>query len=209
MSLAAASPTARIARLIGALPDALTGCACLVVWVAPLALGQGAVKTVVLMMLMEFLLVHGTGFFTAIVFADGMSKAKRLLMMAGLLCFYGLFVAAFCFAFEAWWPVWMFLWLVLSKAAWVFLSGRDRVQEAQRQLQAWAFSTAAYICAVFAGLLLPLPRLGLTEAAVAQLGLPGSGEWVERPHTAVAGMALYYFANAWFKWFMERPRAAK
>ena len=64
MSLAAASPTARIARLIGALPDALTGCACLVVWVAPLALGQGAVKTVVLMMLMEFLLVHGTGFFT-------------------------------------------------------------------------------------------------------------------------------------------------
>ena len=207
MAIAApSSPVARITRLLGALPDALTGLACVLVWMFPFALGQDAVKTVVLMMLMEFLLVHGTGFFTGIVFADEMAKAKRLLLMAGLLCFYGLFVAAFCFSFKAWWPVWMFLWLVLSKAAWVFLSSRDRVQEAQRQLQAWAFSTAAYLGAVFGGLLLPLPRLGLTEAVVPQLGLPGSGEWIERPHTAVAGMAMYYFANAWFKWFSDRPR---
>ena len=207
MAIAApSSPVARIARLLGATPDALTGLACVLTWMFPFALGQGAVKTIVLMMLMEFLLVHGTGFFTGIVFADEMAKARRLLLMSGLLCFYGLFVAAFCFSFKAWWPVWMFLWLVLSKAAWVFLSSRDRAQEAQRQLQAWAFSTAAYIGAVFAGLLLPLPRLGLTEAVVPQLGLPGSGEWIERPQTAVAGMAFYFFALAAFKAFLARRR---
>src|SRR5690606_29373975 len=112
----------------------------------------------------------------------------RLAMLGGLLCFYGLFLAAFCFSFKAWWPVWVFLWLVLSKAAWIFLSARDRVQEAQRQLHAWAFSTAAYIGAVFAGLMLPLPRLGLDGATVARLGMDGGGEWIERPHTAVASM---------------------
>lgn len=208
MPPATASPTPRTVRLIGALPDMLTGLACVVVWLFPFAFGPDAVKTIVLMMLMEFVLVHGTGFFTGIVFADRLAKVQRLLLMAGLLCFYSLFVAAFCMHFKAWWPVWMFLWLVLSKVAWIFLSSRDRSREAHRQMQAWAFSTVAYIGAVFAGLLLPLPRLGLGADVVAQLGLPGSGEWIERPHTAVAGMALYYFANAWFKWFTDRPRTA-
>ena len=206
MSLAATSPVTRIARLLGTLPDLLTAAACIVVWISPFAFGTDGVRTVVLMLLMEFLLVHGTGFFTAIAFADTVAKYKRLLLMAGLLCFYALFLLAICALFDATWPVWIFLWLVLSKVAWIFLSSRDRVQEAQRQLQAWAFSTAAYLGAVFGGLLLPLPRLGLTEAVVPQLGLPGSGEWIERPHTAVAGMAMYYFANAWFKWFSDRPR---
>ena len=202
------SPVARIARIAGSVPDVLTGLACLVVWMFPFAFGAGAVKTVVLMMLMEFLLVHGTAFFTGIAFTDSLSKHKRLLSMLGLLCFYALFVAAFAFSFDAWWPVWVFLWLVLSKAAWIFLDPRDRAVEQDRQMKAWAFSVAAYLGAVFAGLMLPLPRLGLTPDVLPQLGLPGSGEWIERPHTAVAAMAMYYFASAWFKWFMERPRAA-
>lgn len=193
-------PLPRAGRLLGALPDLITGIACIVVWVAPFALGDGAVKTVVLMMLMEFLLVHGTGFFSIVAFMDDVSRGKRVLGMLGLLSFYGLFVAAFAWSFRAWWPVAVFLWLVLGKATWIFSAPRDRAAEMQRQLKAWVFSVVIYLAAVFGGVMLPLPRLGITEAIVPRLGLPGSGEWIERPHIAVAGMAFYFLACAWFKW---------
>ncbi|RZA15229.1 MAG: hypothetical protein EOP93_17280 [Lysobacteraceae bacterium] len=201
------SPLARLTRIAGALPDVLTAIACVVVWMSPFAFGRDAVKTVVLMMLMEFLLVHGTAFFTAIAFSDRVRKYKRVLAMLGMQCFYALFLAAFAISFGAWWPVWVFLWLVVSKAAWIFLDPRDRALEQERQMKAWTFSVAAYLGAVFAALVLPLPRLGLGEDVVPQLGLPGSGEWIERPHTAVAAMAIYYVAMATFKWCMDRPRA--
>ena len=196
-----ALPFAGLGRLLGALPDAVTGIACLIVWISPLAFGQGAVKTVVLMMLIEFLLVHGTGFFTAVALIDGISRNKRLLGMLGLLCFYALFVGVFAAAFKAWWPVWVFLWLAIGKAVWIFAAPRDRDAEMSRQMAAWAFSVVAYLAAVFGGLMLPLPRLGITQELLPALGLPGSGEWIEKPHTAVAGMAFYYFAMAAFKWW--------
>ena len=41
-------------------------------------------------------------------------------------------------------------------------------------------------------------------AVVAGLQLPGGGEWIERPHTAVAGMAFYFFALAAFKVLLAR-----
>ena len=201
-----AMPGRRAGRLLGALPDALTGIACVVVWIAPFAFGQGAVKTVVLMMLMEFLLVHGTGFFTAIAFMDDVSRGKRLLMMLGLLAFYATFIAAFAWMFRAWWPVWVFAWLVIAKATWVFSTPVGRGEEVNRQMVTWAFSVVAYLAAVFGGVFLPVPELGITADIVPTLGLPGGGEWVERPHTAVAGMAFYYFAIAAFKiWRGGKP----
>ena len=151
MTMTATMPS-RLARLLGALPDAITAAACLAVWIAPLAFGVGAVKTVVLMMLMEFLLVHGAGFFTVVAFMDDMAKPMRLLAMAGLLLFYALFVGVFAWLFHAWWPVWVFLWLAIAKAAWIFSAPRDRAGEMNRQMTAWAFSVAAYLAAVFAGL---------------------------------------------------------
>lgn len=198
----AAMPVFRLGRLLGALPDAVTGAACLIVWVSPFAFGQGAVKTVVLMMLMEFLLVHGTGFFTAVAFMDDVSRGKRILGMLGLLAFYAMFVAVFAWMFRTWWPVWIFAWLAVAKATWIFVSPLDRAEEVNRQMGAWAFSVAAYLAAVFAGVFLPLPQLGITAAIVPALGLPsGGGEWLERPHTAVAGMAFYYLAIAAFKFW--------
>ena len=35
---------------------------------------------------------------------------------------------------------------------------------------------------------------------VSQLGLTGSGEWVDKPHTVVAFGALYFGVLAWSKW---------
>ena len=208
MAVSHASPIHTIGRAFGVLPDLLTGIGCVIVWISPFAFGQDAVKTVVLMMLMEFLIVHGTGFFTGIVFTDDVPPRKRLLSMAGMLCFYGIFVAAFAYSFQAWWPVWMFAWLVIGKAVWIFINPRDRAAEKERQMKAWVFSTIAYLAVVFMGLMLPLPELGITSALQPQLGLSGSGEWIEHPHIAVAGMAFYYFAMGWYKWRTSGPVTA-
>lgn len=201
MAALLALPTRIIGRVFGALPDLLTAIGCVIVWISPFTFGHDAVKTVVLMMLMEFLLVHGTGFFTGVAFIDDMSRIKRLGMMAGLLVFYAMFIAAFALSFKAWWPVWVFAWLAMSKALWIFIAPRDRAAEMDRQMKAWAFSTAAYLAAVFLTLMLPIPELGITASIQPQLGLSGGGEWIEHPHIAVAGMAFYYFVIAGFKWW--------
>ncbi len=186
-------------RLLSAFPDALTAGGCLIVWIAPFALGADAVKTVLLMMLMEFILVHATGFFTAIAAPGTTGRIQRIAMLLGLTLFYMLFVGVFAYQFRAWWPVTVFLWLVVGKIAWVFVNPRGREDEMGRQMMAWAFSVAAYLGAVFAGLFLPLPRLGLDAATVASLHLPANGEWIEHPHTAVSAAVLYYAALATFK----------
>lgn len=179
-------------NLLSASPDAITALACLVVWIAPRALGQDAVKTLLLMMVMEFITVHATGFFTTIALSDGIPPMRRIVHLLALSLLYLLFIVGFSSAFHAWWPFTVFGWLVVGKIAWVFAKPRGRADELGRQMSMWAFSVVAYIGAVFAGLLLPLPQLGLDAATVASLHLPASGEWVAHPHKAVAGAFLYY-----------------
>jgi hypothetical protein len=186
-------------RVLSALPDGVTAFACLVVWIAPRVFGDDAVKTLLLMMVMEFILVHATGFFTASALATDATRMQRIGPMLGLALVYMLFVCGFAYAFRAWWPLTVFLWLLVGKIAWVFANPRNSDDEKARQMSAWAFSVVAYIGAVFAGLMLPLPRLGLDAATVATLRLPASGEWITYPHKAIASAVLYYAALAAFK----------
>lgn len=193
-------------RLLAAMADLASGIACLVVWVNPFAFGPDSVKTIVLMMLMEFLLVHGAGFFHGMPALFAERRAKAVLSALGLAAFYLLFVVAFSLAFGEWWPLWLFGWLMIGKLLWIASSRRVDGAARDAAMATWGFSVAAYLAAVFAGILLPLPRLGLTADVVAGLGLPGSGEWVERPQTAVAGMAIYFLLLAGFKWWLAtRP----
>ena len=56
-----------------------------------------------------------------------------------------------------------------------------------------------YGTAVFAGILLPLPRLGLQPGVVARLGIEGEGLWIEQPHTVLFSGMLYFALVAWSK----------
>jgi hypothetical protein len=47
---------------------------------------------------------------------------------------------------------------------------------------------------------LPLPRLGLIEALLPQLEIPGSGLWVDDPHRVIAFGLLYFAVLSWSKW---------
>jgi hypothetical protein len=189
-----------VGRVFAAAPDALTALCYAVTWLAPFAWSQGAVKTLMLVMLMEFLVVHSGGFLGATVLADDVSKAKKSLALVGFGAFYLLFATAFSLAFQAWWPVLTFAWLLGSRFALVWLSPLPREDEKSRQMSLWALSVAAYLFAVFMGVLLPLPRLGVSEAVVGQLGLAGSGLWVEKPHTVLCSGLLYFSVMAWSKW---------
>ena len=186
-------------RLLSAFPDAVTAGGCLIVWIAPRAFGNDAVKSVLLMMMMEFILVHATGFFTMVASPDGTRPTRRIAMLAGLSLFYMLFVGVWSYVFLAWWPVIVFVWLVVGKVGWIYANPRDRSDETGRQMVAWAFSVAAYLGGVFGGLFLPLPRLGLDDATVASLHIAMKGEWMEHPHTAIAGAVIYYTALALYK----------
>jgi hypothetical protein len=193
-------------RLLAAAPDAITAICFGATWAMPLAWSVDATKTLMLVMLMEFLVVHSGGFFGMVVLATDIPKLKRSLAILGLGCFYLMFAAAFSLAFQAWWPVWTFLWLLGSRFAVIWLSPLPREDEAGRQMSLWALSCAAYLAAVFAGVLLPLPQLGITEAVLPQLGLSGSGLWVEKPYTVLASGLIYFSIMAWAKWKLGPPK---
>lgn len=187
-------------RLLSALPDAATACGCAVAWVSPFTFGPDAVRTVLLMMLVEFILLHATGFFAGALEASG-SGGRHVLVVLALSSAYLVFVGAFALIFHSWWPLVAYGWLVVGKIAWSLAGprGSDGETERQRQMGAWAFSLVAYLGAVFAALLLPLPELGLDAATLPRLHLPGSGAWVEHPVMVVGAAVIYYASLAGFK----------
>ena len=200
-------PTIRLPsheRVRAALPDSASAAVFMVLWITPLAFGASGVRNAMLVMLVEFILVHATGFLGVAAFAGNASRLRKVGMLAGFAALYLVFIAAFAFAFDAWWPFLAFGWLLLGKLGIVFGERGANGRAAQDAPQAWAMSALAYIVAVFATLFLPLPRLGLGDAVLAQLQLPGSGVWVEQPHRVIAAGALYFGMMAWVKWRAAR-----
>ncbi|MBX3727169.1 MAG: hypothetical protein KF823_14765 [Xanthomonadales bacterium] len=183
-------------RLVAAGPDAVTAGAFLTLWIAPLALGESGVRNALLVMLVEFVLIHAAGFLGGLLLNPVMPRGKRVLALAGFTGFYLLFVGAFMLAFREWWPVLVFGWLVLGKFG-LIVTGRGA---SEAQTAVWGMSALIYLLGAFVTILLPLPRLGVGVEVVGQLGLPGSGLWVEQPHRVLAFGFLYFGLLAAFKW---------
>ncbi|HTD28592.1 MAG TPA: hypothetical protein VK660_04310 [Xanthomonadaceae bacterium] len=197
--------SARSNRLIDAvligLPDAITSLWCLWVWINPLALGTDAVKGVVLMLLMEFILLNATGFFTAIPFMVDLGRGARTAMLLVLCIVYLALIAAFAMQFHAIWPYFAFGWLAAAKLGWIARNRRVSSNEQMWLVGTWAVSVVAYLGAVGVGVTQNLPHLGIVPAIVPSLHLPATGgEWLDNPHKAVASAVLYFAAVAVFKW---------
>ncbi|MBK9668648.1 MAG: hypothetical protein IPO74_01140 [Thermomonas sp.] len=62
--------TSRLPRLLAGLPDAITAGFFLALWIAPQWLGPNALRTGLLMMLVEFILMHATGILGSMALAD-------------------------------------------------------------------------------------------------------------------------------------------
>lgn len=188
-----------LSRLAVALPDALTAAFFISVWLAPFALSDKAVRSAMLIMLVEFILIHATAFLTAFALQAGLPRVKRVLAIAAFGLFYSLFIALFVMIFQERWPILVFAWLLLAKLAGALAPQPPDAVQLGRQQSAWALSVLLYILGVLATVLLPLPRLGMTETAQAQFALPGSGLWIEQPHRVIAFGAFYFGVLAWSK----------
>jgi len=192
-----ASP--RFERLIAALPDAVTSAVFISIWMYPFALGDSAIRNAMLIMLVEFILVHASGFLGGVVLADHVTRSKRVMTLLTFAMFYLVFIGAFMIVFREGWPLAAFGWLVLGKFAGVIGRPRSARQRA-RMTAGWTLGAMFYLGGVFATVFLPVPRLGIGTDAAAQLGLAGSGLWVDEPHRVIAFGAIYFALSAWSKW---------
>lgn len=183
-------------RLVAFLPDAITAVFFLVVWISPMAFGEGGVRNAMLIMLVEFVLIHATGGLGASVFREDLTRTKRYLIILGTSVFYLLFVSAFALVFKAWWPFLAFVWLLVGKLTIAFDPRRTSADRRTALQQRWAQTAIVYLLGVFATVMLPLPRFGITAEVLPTLGLTGSGLWVEQPHTVIAFGALYFVVLA-------------
>ena len=176
-----------------ALPDGITAAGFALVWLFPFALDAHSVKTAMMVMVLEFFMIHATGFFTAIGGSPKISRSRRMLALSGLTLFYLLMVGAFALGFDEWWPVLAFLWLAIGKAAWAWGTRAGDGDDAMLMpMVAWAGSVVAYMFGAFLTLLAPLPRLGMTEEVQPRFGLDGGGVWIDEPHRVVAFGVVYF-----------------
>jgi hypothetical protein len=188
--------------LAAGLPDFATAFLFLATWIRPAWLGRDWVRHGVLMMLVEFLVIHAFGFlFVAGHEADAEGPGATLAVL-GLGALYLLFAVAFGFAFKSWWPVFTIGWLIGSKLWSLHLASDDGTERGMAVL-VWGVSTAAYFGGIFLTALLPLPRFGV-RGSLHDYGMKGAarGAWVDSPHRALAFGFLYFLtvgaARTWF-----------
>ena len=195
-------------RAVGALPDALTAGFFIVLWVAPQWLWPQALRTGLLMMLVEFILVHAAGMLGGMVLARQGDAGQRWKPIVGFGALYLVFIAAWSWQFQAWWPFLALGWLLAGKLSLVLqpLPDADRRHRLQSD---WAIGVMAYLAGVFITTFLPLPRLGLTRTVVAAADLPGGGgHWLSHPQSVVAFGAFYFGVLALVKAMDWRLRAS-
>jgi len=186
-------------HVANALPDLLLGAYCLVAWIAPTRLPAGAIRGILLMMLVEFIVVHTSAFMGMQLFVPG-SRRVRASALLGFGLLYSVFAGGFALAFHTWWPVVSFWLLTLNRLSGVLFRQAPSGQE-QRFVQAgWAASAMCYLGGVFVTLAPGLPRLGVTPDVIASLHLTGRGVWVDEPWRVVAFGALYFGAVGAFEW---------
>ena len=199
-----------VACAIAALPDTVTGGVFLTLWISPFAFGPHGVRNGMLVMLVEFVLVHATVMLpvlVAVMLAGRDTRLTRALAVAAPIGLYLLFIAALSHAFDAWWPYLAFGWLLFGKFAPSFAARASSQETDMNEFAMWGESVLALLRGAFATTLLPLPALGLSGMKPSTLGLPAgaSGIWIDEPYRVMAFGALYFFLLAFAKWKLCKP----
>lgn len=175
-----------------ALPDMITAVVFFWVWLDPTDWRRELVAQGLMIMLLEFILIHSSGFIGPAVLTHEVPAGKRLKWVAGFGLFYTMFVAVWAWQFQSWWALVFFLWLLGSKLVDILMGRRVPEELRRRQMGMVAASVLFYLLSVFATLFLPFPRLGLTRHGH-YYGVPGdSGEWVRHPHVVIGALVIYF-----------------
>lgn len=200
-----------IKAIISAGPDFVLAGSFLIVWLYPFALGEQAVKYFLVLMQLEFIVIHSTPFLASISLAK-LPLPKKLLFFIGLVLFYSLFAAGFSFTYGSAWPLISFWTLTLTKYPSLMFSP-SAYRKDKSIMRTWAVMTSSYLAGIFLiGLLLNLvgwsiPRFGLTEVVVKQLNLPGTDAWFKEPYGVLA-FGIFYFVilGIYDLWLTLKPQ---
>ena len=181
-------------RVMSALPDFVLAGAFALAWVAPQLVDSVMLRALHMSMLVEFLVVHASGFLGATTLPEARLAGTRLgrgALMLVLLGFYSLFSVAFSFSFKSWFPLVSFWSLMLNRMLPMLLTPPGQVRSSA-VMGLWAASVVCYLFGAFATVIAPLPRLGMDEAAVASLQLSGGGLWIDEPWRVMAFGVVYF-----------------
>ena len=181
-------------RFARAFPDFALVVACLGVWTNPDLLGRGFVEHVALVMIIEFLAIHGVIFIplSAALLADRLGALGALALAS--LAYVGL-AALFSAAFASWWPTVFFAWLLFSRFGMPFVVARWEGLGADFEpewLQEWALSCVLWVVLVFPAFLLPIPAV---PAAVEAPLLGNPENWLAFTIAYFTCLGLYKFAR--------------
>jgi len=156
----------------------------LLTWVAPRLLGVAWVKSLLLILLAEMLLLAAAGVLWQM---EGSGRAVVTLMWV-LFGVYALMGWGLCRLFESWWPM-ITLGMLLATRIWTDVGPALAMESDPRML---AVRGVALLGVVTVTSFLPLPRLGMTPEVTRDIKVPGEGIWVDEPHRLLVTGALYF-----------------
>lgn len=188
-------PGPGFAGILSALPDFAMAALAVTTWLNPERFGHETVSYLVLVVLLEFIVVHSAGFMGQASLQP--EKFKKIGGTLGLGLFYTVFVGAMSLAFKKWWPLVFFWGLTLNRLLRSLTAPKGSLNEGAVALE-WGSGAVFYLFSAFAGLL-PWPALGLKCGGEGCYGLTGGGIWIDRPQSALFSCALYFFLQGIFK----------
>ena len=162
----------------------------LITWIAPGTFGARTVHHLTFVMVLEFIIVHASGFMGALANRESI-RSVRAGQFFGLITLYTVFALSFSSMYGNLWPLFAFWTLMLSRFPAVVLRPPDF--NGQFVLMAnWAGMVFLYVMGVFLTAVAPIPRLGVTPEVVALQEFGIGGLWPEEPHRALAFGTLYF-----------------
>ncbi len=168
----------------------------LITWIVPNTFGDHTLRFLMLVMMMEFVVVHSSAFMGNVMISRA-NRGAQATALAGFGVFYSLFAGAFALAFKTWWPITMFWGQTLNRLLGVlFGQVPDEDQKAFIQ-RSWIASVLLYLLGAFVTIVLPIPRLGITSSVIAAQQIHSSGLWVEQPQRVLAFGVVYFLLTGW------------
>ena len=182
--------------LLNALPDFGLGLTFIAAWIAPGMFGNEMVSNLLLVMMMEFVILHSSAFM-GVVLLSGMKPRKKSISLVGIGLLYSSFVVAFSYVFGSWWPVIAFWGMIFNRLQGVLMKKPGPVNEKIILAKSWVVGMICYLGFVMVTSIVPLPAFGVTSNMITGVIGNAGGSWVEEPQTVLAFGFLYFCTTAY------------
>jgi hypothetical protein len=176
-----------------AFPELLSAGLLFFLWAEPQRFGIEWFRSGVLVMLLEFFVIHASGFMAVLMYDPETAAAKRGIQVAALAVFYLVLISAFAWGFDAWWMLAAFAWLCVAKLQAIWTGAPPTERDRMHAIVGWALSVVVYLGAVLLTVTSDVPTLGAGPAVRDAAGFKaGSAVWESEPHRALAAAVLYF-----------------